>query len=70
VYDERIREVESACFSLFIFAATGGMRPMVAISFSKFASILAAEVNICSCPALLSPSAGSGGKGSPSSQGK
>ena len=26
-YDERIREVERACFSPLIFAATGGMRP-------------------------------------------
>jgi len=61
--------VESAGFSFFIFAATGGMRPKVTIIFSKFASILAAKVNIFSCPALLS-SAGSGGKGTPSSQGK
>ena len=50
-YDERIREVERACFSPLVFAATGGMGPSATTVFRKLASMLADKwsVNFSRC---------------------
>ena len=40
-YDERIREVERACFSPLVFSASGGMGPSATTVYSKLASMLA-----------------------------
>jgi len=50
-YDERVREVERACFSPLVFAATGGMGPTATIFFRKLASMLAEKrgINCCRC---------------------
>ena len=45
-YDERIREVERACFSPLVFAATGGMGPTAITVFRKLASMLAETWNV------------------------
>ena len=49
-YDERVREVERACFSLLVFAqvfaATGGMGPTATTVFGKLASMLAEKRSI------------------------
>ena len=41
VYDERVREVERACFSLLVFSASGGMGPSATTVYKKLASMLA-----------------------------
>ena len=45
-YDERVREVERACFSPLVFAATGGMGPTATTVFRKLASMLAEKRSI------------------------
>ena len=45
-YDERVREVERACFSPLVFAATGGMGPTATTVFRKPASVLAEKRSI------------------------
>ena len=45
-YDERVREVERACFSPLMFAATGGMGPTATTVFRKLASMLAEKRSI------------------------
>ena len=40
-YNERIREVERACFSPSVFSASGGMGPSATTVYSKLASMLA-----------------------------
>ena len=45
-YDERVREVERACFSPLVFAATGGMGPTATTFFRKLASMLAEKRSI------------------------
>jgi len=54
-YDERIREVERACFSPLVFAATGGMGPSATTVYRKLASMLADKwgVNYSRCLFLL-----------------
>jgi len=42
-YDERIREVERACFSPLVFLATGGMGPVAMTVYRKLASMLAGK---------------------------
>ena len=39
-YDEWIREVERACFSPLVFAASGGMGPVATTVYRKLASLL------------------------------
>ena len=45
-YDERVREVERACFSPLVFAATGDMGPTATTVFRKLASMLAEKRSI------------------------
>ena len=45
-YDERVREVERACFSPLVFAATGGMGPTATTVFKKLASLLSEKRSI------------------------
>ena len=45
-YDKRVREVERACFTPLVFAATGGMGPAATTVFRKLASMLAEKRNI------------------------
>jgi len=45
-YDARVREVERACFSPTMFAATGGMGPTATTVFRKLASMLAEKCSI------------------------
>ena len=42
-YDERIWEVERACFSLLVFSATGGMGPVATTVYRKLDSMLAGK---------------------------
>ena len=46
-YDERIREVEGACFSPLVFSASGGMGPTATTVYRKLASMLAEKWDIC-----------------------
>ena len=45
-YDERVREVERACFSPLVFAATGGMGLTTATVFKKLVSLLSEKRSI------------------------
>ena len=45
-YDERVREVERACFSPLVFAATGGMGPTATTVLRKLTSMLAEKRSI------------------------
>jgi len=45
-YDKIIWEVERACFSLLVFAPTGGMGPSATTVFRKFACMLADKWNV------------------------
>jgi len=40
-YNARVREVERACFSPLVFAATGGMGPTATTVLRKLASMVA-----------------------------
>ena len=40
-HDERVREVERACFSPLVFSASGGMGPSATTVYKKLASMLA-----------------------------
>ena len=40
-YDERVREVERACFSPLVFSACGGMGQTATTVYNKLASVLA-----------------------------
>jgi len=40
-YDERVREVQKACFSPLVFSASGGMGPSDSTVYKKLASMLA-----------------------------
>ena len=44
-YDERVREVERACFSPLVFSASGGMGPSATTVYKKLASMLAEKWN-------------------------
>jgi len=44
-YDERVREVERACFSPLVFSASGGMGPSVTMVYKKLVSMLAEKWN-------------------------
>ena len=45
-YDEHVRQVERACFSPLVFAATGDMGPIATTVFRKLASMLAEKHSI------------------------